>query len=82
MKTIQQPTVNWSCPLIIDWKQLFRREYNDFIQRFIDKIVIGRYIVDITLKTGLDIYPKIDTTYNVKQQETYKMKKTVLAVFF
>lgn len=38
--------------------------------------------MDITLKTGLDIYPKIDTTYNVKQQETYKMKKTVLAVFF
>ena len=50
-------------------------EYKDFIQGFIDKIEVGRYAVDITLKTGLDIFPELDTTYHVKRQEIYETKK-------
>ena len=36
-------------------------EYKEFLQNFIDKIIIGKYAVDITLKTGLDIFPKLYT---------------------
>ena len=50
--------------------------YKEFIKSFIDKIIVGKYSVDITLKTGLDIYPELDTTINVRRQEIYEQKKT------
>lgn len=50
-------------------------EYKAFIQSFIGKIAVGRYMVDITLKTGLDVCPELDTTYSVKRQEIYEEKK-------
>ena len=52
-------------------------EYKEFIQSFIEKISAGRYVVEITLKTGLDICPALDTTYTVRRQEIYERKKTV-----
>ena len=50
-------------------------EYKEYIQNFIDKIEVGKYTVDITLKTGLDICPELNKTYNVRRQEIYEMKK-------
>lgn len=49
--------------------------YKDFIRSFISKIEIGRYYVTITLKTGLDILPTLDTTYTVRRQEIYEQQK-------
>ena len=46
--------------------------YKEFICSFIDKIEVGKYMVDITLKTGLDIFPKLDTTFHIKRQEIYE----------
>ncbi len=50
-------------------------EYKAYIQSFIDKIIVGRYTVDITIKTGLDISSELDTTYHVKRQEIYEERK-------
>ena len=49
-------------------------EYKTFVAGFIDKIVVGKYSVDITLKTGLDIVPDLNTTYTVSRQEIYNQK--------
>ena len=46
--------------------------YKEFICGFIDRIEIGKYSVSITLKTGLDIFPCLDTTFNVRRQEIYE----------
>ena len=51
-------------------------EYIDFLQSFIDKIIVGRFDIEITLKTGLGIDPTLDTVYSVKRQELYEKKKT------
>jgi hypothetical protein len=48
--------------------------YKEFICGFISKIDVGRYTVDITLKTGLDICKALDTTYPVRRQEMYERK--------
>lgn len=53
-------------------------EYKEYIQSFIDKIIVGKYIVDITLKTGLDIFPQLDTTYNIRRQEIYAERKKMV----
>jgi site-specific DNA recombinase len=50
-------------------------QYKEFIRSLIDKIVVGKYVVDITLKTGLDICPELDTTFSVRRQEIYEAKK-------
>ena len=47
-------------------------EYKVFIQSFIDKIIVGRYMVDITIKTGLDVFPELDRTYSIKRQVIYE----------
>lgn len=46
--------------------------YKEFICNFIDKIEVGKYSVSITLKTGLDIFPSLNTTFNVRRQEIYE----------
>jgi len=46
--------------------------YKEFIGSFIGKIEVGKYNVDITLKTGLDLFPALDSTYNVRRQEIYE----------
>ena len=51
-------------------------EYKTFIRSFIEKIVIGKYSVDITLKTGLDVYPELNNCYTVRRQEVYEYGKT------
>ena len=48
--------------------------YKEFIGSFIGKIEVGKYNVDITLKTGLDLFPALDSTYNVKRQEIYERR--------
>lgn len=51
--------------------------YKDYIRNFIERIEVGKYSVWITLKTGLDIFTDLDTTYEVRRQEIYERKKTV-----
>ena len=48
--------------------------YKAFVSSFIDRIDVGKYIVDITLKTGLDVCPNLNTTYHVRRQEIYDRK--------
>lgn len=48
--------------------------YKEFIRSFIDRIEIGKYYVDITIKTGLDIFPYLDTVITVRRQEIYERK--------
>jgi hypothetical protein len=47
-------------------------EYKELIRSYIRKIEVGRYTVSVTLKTGLDLYPKLDTTYQLKRQKIYE----------
>ena len=49
--------------------------YRAYITNFIDRIEVGKYMVDITLKTGLDIYPELNNTYHVRRQEIYEYKE-------
>lgn len=46
--------------------------YKTFIQSFIDKIDVGKYRIQITLKTGLDRWPELDSTFYVRRQELYE----------
>ena len=48
--------------------------YKEFISSFINRIEVGKYIVDITLKTGLDVCPMLDTTYPIRRQEVYEYR--------
>lgn len=57
-------------------EDVFSVRYKEFIQSFIVKIEVGKYYVDITLKTGLGIYSKLDKTISVKRQEIYESKIT------
>ena len=52
-------------------------EYKQLIQEFIDKIVVGKYCVEITLKTGMDIFLSLDTSVQIKRQEIYEKKGEV-----
>ena len=47
-------------------------KYKFFVQRFIDRISVGRYELAIVLKTGLDVYPEADTELKVRRQEVYE----------
>jgi site-specific DNA recombinase len=49
--------------------------FKRFIQDYIDRIEVGRYIVSITLKTGLDLLPALDSTYEVRREEIYRLGK-------
>lgn len=51
-------------------------EYKDFIKGFIDKIEVGKYNVDVTLKTGLDVVPGLNQTFNVRRQTIYERKSS------
>lgn len=51
-------------------------DYKEFIRSFIERIEVGTYSVKITLKTGLDIFPSLDTSYEVRRQEIYERRKT------
>lgn len=47
-------------------------KYKCFIQDFIEKIEVGRYELSIALKTGLDMYPELDTMLSVRRREVYE----------
>ena len=53
----------------------YSQAYKDFIQSFIDCIEVGKYRVDITIKTGLDIFPHLDTNFTVRRQEIYETQR-------
>lgn len=46
-----------------------------FLQEFIERIEVGRYSVTFVLRTGLGIFPRLDTTLTVRRQEIYEHKK-------
>jgi len=49
-------------------------EYKTFIKGFIDKIIVGKYTVDVTLKTGLDVCEEMNTMVNVPRKDIYERK--------
>lgn len=49
--------------------------YKEFIQSFVERIEVGRYGLTITIKTGLDLYPELDTVLTVRRQEVYEQRK-------
>ncbi len=50
--------------------------YKEFLRAFVGRIEVGAYSVKITLKTGLDLFPSLDTTYEVSRREIYERRKT------
>ena len=58
-------------------EDVFSVRYKEFIQSFITSIDVSKYYVDITLKTGLGIFPKLDKTISVRRQEIYEWKGKV-----
>ena len=52
-------------------------EYKFFIRNLIRRIEVGKYTVNITLKTGLEAYPELDTTYTVRRQTVYEAGKAL-----
>lgn len=54
--------------------------YKFFICNLIERIDIGKYIVEITLKTGLDVFPSLNTTRTVRRQEIYESGKKVTQI--
>lgn len=55
-------------------ENIFSNSYKEFIQDFIAKIDVGKYNVDITLKTGLEICPSLDRKLHVGRKEIYQNK--------
>lgn len=49
--------------------------YKEMIANFISEISVGRYTVTIALKTGLGMFPALDTTVTVRRQEIYTPQK-------
>ena len=49
-------------------------EYKTFIKGFIEKIIVVKYTVDVTMKTGLDVCEEIDMTVNVPRRDIYERK--------
>jgi hypothetical protein len=47
-------------------------EYRNFIKEFVTKIEVARYTVYITLKTGLGVFPELDTTIQTNRREIYE----------
>ena len=46
--------------------------YKTFLQGFLGEIVVGRYSVTITLKTGLELFPDLDTAIPVRRRRSTK----------
>lgn len=53
---------------------VFSNRYKEFIQDFIAKIEVGKYNVVITIKTGLEVFSKLDKTLVVRRQEIYEKR--------
>lgn len=47
------------------------REYKNFIQNYIDKILIGRYDVEIHLNTGFGIFTQLNSVTSMRRQAVY-----------
>lgn len=57
-------------------------EYKSFICSFIDRIEVGRYMVNVRLKTGLDIYKDLDRTFSIRREEIYRRGKMLARASF
>lgn len=55
-------------------ENVFANAYKEFIQEFIAKIDVGKYNVEITIKTGLEISSSLDKTLMVRRKEIYEGK--------
>lgn len=55
-------------------------EYKTFVGNFIEKIEVGKYIVNITLKTGLGIYHGLDTTFDVRRRKYMKVAENTWGI--
>ena len=49
--------------------------YKAFVCACLDRISVGRYAVDITIKTGLGVSASMDTTLTVRREDIYKGKR-------
>lgn len=49
--------------------------YKAMLCRFVERIEVGKYTVNITIKTGLGLYDFLDTTLTVRRQEVYEKGK-------
>ena len=49
--------------------------YKAMLCRFVERIEVGKYTVNITIKTGLGVYDFLDTTFTVRRQEIYEKGK-------
>ena len=49
-------------------------EYREFLQSFLGEISVGRYTLNITIKTGLGVCGALDTTLLVRRQEVYQQR--------
>ena len=50
--------------------------YKAMLCRFVERIEVGKYTVNITIKTGLGVYDFLDTSLTVRRQEIYEKGKT------
>ena len=51
--------------------------YKAMLCRFVERIEVGKYTVNITIKTGLGVYDFLDTTFTVRRQEIYEKGKVL-----
>lgn len=48
--------------------------YKAFVCTCVDRIEVGRYAVDVTLKTGLGVSASLDTTLTARREDIYKRR--------
>ena len=46
-------------------------QYKRFVQMFVDRVDVGRYSMEISIKTGLDVFPVLNSVLRVRRQEIY-----------
>ena len=47
-------------------------DFKAFVQGFIGRIEVGRYRIEIDLKSGLEVFPDLNTQYQVRRETVYK----------
>lgn len=47
-------------------------EYREFVQKYISKIKVYPFHVEITIKTGLGVIDELDTTFSCRRSEIYQ----------
>lgn len=52
-------------------------DYKAYLSDFLREISVGAYIITVTIKTGLGIIPDLDTTFTIRRQELYQMRRAL-----